>query len=40
MGARVEEKLGAETESGAAPAEKNPEAPKVEKKPEPATPAK
>ena len=39
-GTRVEEKLGAEKESGAAPAGKTPEAPKVEKKPEPAAPAK
>jgi len=42
-GTRVEEKLGAmEKEQAAAPAaaEKKPEAPKVEKKPEPAAPAK
>jgi large subunit ribosomal protein L19 len=43
-GTRVEEKLGAEKEASAAPApaaaEKKAEAPKAEKKPEPATPAK
>ncbi len=42
-GTRVEEKIGAmEKEHAAAPAsaEKKPEAPKVEKKPEPAAPAK
>ncbi len=43
-GTRVEERLGAEKEQAgapaAAPAAKKAEAPKVEKKPEPATPAK